>query len=688
MKSKTLIALALGFFVTLHGTVLLSEAEEISGRDMADEQQINSAYQSFDLHGRLVRATNGNQIVVFSYDREDNSIEPVSSQTPAEQQSPVKSLGVTSFTDISPTNTSNKATNNWPQYHRYATHTGINNKTKIALPLEEQWASNDVGGWWYQGSPVVFEDTLYMGQNLITIPGNYSYIYALDTLTGYTKWKFQAGPFINHSPAVEKDSENNILIYFGDSSGIYGAQPPNPTYMYCLIDNGDSATLKWKSSLNGESAVSAITVGRQYVYVITDTGYWSSKDQMNLYVFDKNTGALQWTKTDIKSAAAVTEKYTNEESASNQEAILRIYVAGESLYCFDEYGNTIWRQPIYSSSHVRWDNGSVPAFYKGNIYVGSHDGNVYAFRAYDGSLVWKTDLGFEIFSSPTFHKDTLFIEANDCNLHALDVYSGSIIWSYGVDELTGGFYGWASASVSDGKVIAPLLDFSQGVSSLYVFDASASQPVVLDSVTVSNTNITECAPAIAKGAIYTTSKDDYIRKFQNPDIAPRTQVFEIEIGNEVDSSQPNTVIENEGFADVGYNLSNGISRFITRADIGSIPSDAEIVHAVYQAWQVNFVNDLGTSYSVYELLEPWDPQVVTWNTQPQFSSKGYIVERGGLTLFVADITDIVKKWHGGFRPNYGLMLKKTVEPTSLDYGGFKTDDYYSLPPYIKVWYKE
>ncbi|HEY9774507.1 MAG TPA: PQQ-binding-like beta-propeller repeat protein [Planktothrix sp.] len=73
---------------------------------------------------------------------------------------------------------------------------------------------------------------------------------------------------------------------------------------------------------------------------------------------------------------------------------------------------------------------SSPAIYKGVVYVGSDDGNVYAVDERTGSMLWHTKLGDKVKSSPAVAEGIVVIGCEDKKLYALDSHSGRVLWSF------------------------------------------------------------------------------------------------------------------------------------------------------------------------------------------------------------------------------------------------------------------
>jgi outer membrane protein assembly factor BamB len=75
-------------------------------------------------------------------------------------------------------------------------------------------------------------------------------------------------------------------------------------------------------------------------------------------------------------------------------------------------GAELWSTPTGSSID------SSPAVANGVIYVGSWDGNVYAFDAASGAKLWTGAIGDVVISSPAVANGMVYVGSWDGNLHA------------------------------------------------------------------------------------------------------------------------------------------------------------------------------------------------------------------------------------------------------------------------------
>jgi outer membrane protein assembly factor BamB len=90
------------------------------------------------------------------------------------------------------------------------------------------------------------------------------------------------------------------------------------------------------------------------------------------------------------------------------------------------------------------------------VFAGSHDYNVWAFRAADGEVLWKRNLGGEVFSAPAFFAEggapMLAVASLDNHLYVLDARDGRVVTAYFTgqplwDKVAKGEVLWGSPAV-------------------------------------------------------------------------------------------------------------------------------------------------------------------------------------------------------------------------------------------------
>lgn len=79
-----------------------------------------------------------------------------------------------------------------------------------------------------------------------------------------------------------------------------------------------------------------------------------------------------------------------------------------------------------------------PAVYAGLLAIGGRNGEVFAFNAADGSLLWKTMVSSSVISAPLITSDTVVVRVNDGKVFGLDLATGEKKWQFdrGLPNLT------------------------------------------------------------------------------------------------------------------------------------------------------------------------------------------------------------------------------------------------------------
>ena len=125
----------------------------------------------------------------------------------------------------------------------------------------------------------------------------------------------------------------------------------------------------------------------------------------------------------------------------------------------NRFGGVRWR--FQTGAAVK----SSPVVYRGILYIGSNDGNLYAIDAYSGSRHWQFDAGEPIDSTPAVVGESVYFQRRDGALYALDARNGTLLWSIAAPkpmrlEWTGDDFSYWSSSpaVVDGTVFYGSID--------------------------------------------------------------------------------------------------------------------------------------------------------------------------------------------------------------------------------------
>ncbi len=263
---------------------------------------------------------------------------------------------------------------------------------------------------------------------------------------GGVKWKFHTGGMVISSPAVVQGK-----VYFGSSDGNFYAV------------SAESGAQQWK--FDAKSRVpSSPAVADGIVYFGAYDG--------NFYAVDASTGGLKW-------------KFRTEGERR---------FAGRHLHGVQPVGETM-PDPFdcYLSSPVVW---------KGSVYFGSGDGNIYSLNAASGALNWKFKTGDVVHASPAIADGTVFVGSWDSYFYALDAPTGKERWRFktGEDPDTHNQVGiQSSAAVADGIVYFGCRD-----SHLYALDAKSGEKKWAFGA---NGSWVVSSPAVKDGRVYFVTSD-------------------------------------------------------------------------------------------------------------------------------------------------------------------------------------
>ena len=145
----------------------------------------------------------------------------------------------------------------------------------------------------------------------------------------------------------------------------------------------------WSVSVGQGEAELAI---RQKPVVDGDTVY--AADSANqLVAIDKTTGKIKW------------------KVAPNKDA--------------SSGGWKFWQKPTQPFALT-----GGPAVYSGLVALGGRNGEVFAFNAADGAILWKTMVSSSVISAPLITFDTVIVRANDGKVFGLDLSTGEKRWQF------------------------------------------------------------------------------------------------------------------------------------------------------------------------------------------------------------------------------------------------------------------
>ncbi|SRR6266436_1614832 len=127
-------------------------------------------------------------------------------------------------------------------------------------------------------------------------------------------------------------------------------------------------------------------------------------------------------------------KYTTGDTIVSSPAVVNgvVYIGSDdgNIYAFNAAtGALLWSYSTGFGSYCRCVNSS-PAVAKGIVYVGAGDGKLYALNATTGSLIWTYAAGDAVQTAVTVVNDVVYFGSNDDNLYAVNATTGARLWSF------------------------------------------------------------------------------------------------------------------------------------------------------------------------------------------------------------------------------------------------------------------
>jgi eukaryotic-like serine/threonine-protein kinase len=265
------------------------------------------------------------------------------------------------------------------------------------------------------------------------------------------------------------------LVSLANDSTSFRGNPDHPSVYYAKPIR-TTPQIKWKFATKSQ-VVSSPAVANGVLYV-------GSADH-RLYALDSNTGAKKWefkTGSGVASSPAISDGTVYFSSydgvlyavaADDGKLRWKFEMAGERRYAGTHLNGS---QPKGESMPDPFDTYlSSPLVWKGAVYLGSGDGNIYSLDAATGKLNWKFKTGDVVHASPVISSGTLFIGSWDSYFYALDAATGKERWRFktGEDPDIHNQVGiQSSAVVADGIVYFGCRD-----SNLYAVNAESGKKV-------------------------------------------------------------------------------------------------------------------------------------------------------------------------------------------------------------------
>lgn len=133
-------------------------------------------------------------------------------------------------------------------------------------------------------------------------------------------------------------------------------------------------------------------------------------------------------------------------------------------------------------------------------------------------------------------------------------------------------------------------------------------------------------------------------------------------------------------------------RSLIKFDLTEIPSSYTIEEAVLELSIYRNESQTKTNIFIYQLLEDWQEDLVTWHNSPPINMTTYstiTIEKEPFAKKVfLDLTALVNSWYRGEVPNYGLLLKGEEQINSLIAFYSRNYSNKAFQPILHISYKE
>ena len=401
-----------------------------------------------------------------------------------------------------------------------------------------------------------------VGEGIVVYKTSYQYIIGVDATTGKTLWNtpttvnywgygasIHAGVFgfgaldgnfygwsITTGELMWTYNPGTFYNQFASASGAaYGMfyEKNQDSYTYAI--NATTGELVWKYKGPGVAYSNCLSIAGGKVYAMTGENQYvdfatGEPGHSEFACLDAYTGEVIWTMPFENGAPfnlqcnAYGNLYVVPTISSYTPGVFTYsgfgstYAGPNEIWCIGDEP-TDW--PMFlndpensgygdgpTNLNLKWTattgNGisSSPTLVNGVAYVGSYDGNIYAFNANTGTELWTYQTGQIGFSSTVaVVNNKLYTGADNGNIYCLNANTGAKLWEAsagGVPTIGPDMTGVPSATGSP-TVVGGMVYVAAGDTNLYCFNANTGAKVW--NYTVGG-GISSQTPAVVDGAVY------------------------------------------------------------------------------------------------------------------------------------------------------------------------------------------
>ena len=257
-------------------------------------------------------------------------------------------------------------------------------------------------------SPVVADGIVYIGSWD-------SFMYALDAATGEHIWRFHSGGPILSPPSIYEGA-----LYFSEDTGNLHVLSARTGQERLVYRTPGPAT---RSPSAGQGLVYFLSAGRLYA---VDSGAREIPGQFQLKKVWAQFWLWQvpgiprppgqkggrWRVSPVKRSTGFTA------SPAVAEEALYVGDARGNLYAYDaQQGQMLWRFKAETATETAIV--SSPLVVGARVYFGTQDGSLYAIGRNFGDVVWQRKMGAAVEVSPVFAAGRLYVRTADGRLHSI-----------------------------------------------------------------------------------------------------------------------------------------------------------------------------------------------------------------------------------------------------------------------------
>jgi outer membrane protein assembly factor BamB len=188
----------------------------------------------------------------------------------------------------------------------------------------------------------------------------------------------------------------------------------------------------------------------------------------------------------------------------------------------------VWKAPtggniVYSS----------PAVVGGVVYLGSSDGQLYAFRASDGKRLWTGPTGGGVVTSPAVGNGVVYIGSSDGKVYAFPAAgcgapTCSPLWTGDTGDTI-----ISSPTLAAGRIF---IGSRSEDDAMFVFDAAGCGAPTCAPLAIAPAGETDSTPGYANGVVYFSAYDAYVYAFPASCSGTCTPIWKFGTGAPIDSS--------------------------------------------------------------------------------------------------------------------------------------------------------